>query len=110
MATRTREYLYLYDAFEIVDTEANLGTGKTITAFFSESRKGSASAIASSTKTATGSGGTYTITYSRSDLQTALSAYVNKTVYLHLDDGAAAHEVYEYVVTDTDPDLLPTLT
>lgn len=106
MATRTREYLHIYDSFRIVDTEANLGTGKTVTSYFSESKKSSGSALASSTKTATGSGGSYTLTYSRSDLQTALSSYVNKSVYLHLDDGAAAHETYEYFVVDTDPDLL----
>lgn len=109
MSTRAKSYLHLYDGYRIVETEANIGTGKTVTAYFSESRKSSAAAIASSTKTATGSGGAYTLTYTRSELQTALSAYVNKSVWLHLDDGAAAHEAYEMVVTDTDPDLLDTL-
>ncbi len=109
MSPRAARYLYLYDAFSIVDTAANLGTGKTVTAFFSESRRGNGTAIASTTKTTTESAGTYTITFSRSELQTALAAYVGRTIYLHLDDGATTRDVHECVVTDVDPDLMPVL-
>jgi hypothetical protein len=109
MTTRARRYLHVYDAFQIIDTEANLGSGKTITAYFAESRKSNATAIASTTETTTGSGGLYAITYARSALQAALGGYIGKSVFLHLDDGAVTHDVWEFVVTDTDPALLPPL-
>jgi hypothetical protein len=106
---RTRQYLFIYDGLKVVDTEANLGTGKTITAYLSLSAKGNGAAISATTKTATGSGGSYTITYTRAELQTALASMINQTVYLHLDDGVAAHEIYVYTVTDQDPDTLPSI-
>jgi hypothetical protein len=37
------------------------------------------------------------------------AAYVEQAVFLHLSDGVAWRDVYEYVVTDQDPDLLPPL-
>ena len=104
--SRQTQYLHLYNVFTVTDTEANLGTGKTITAFFATSRASNATAIASTTKTATASGGSYTLSYTRSELQTALTAYVNQTVYLHLDDGVGAHDTWPFTPTLIDPDLL----
>jgi hypothetical protein len=43
---RARQYLFTYDDFRIVDTVANLGAGKTVTAYWSESPKPSGTAIA----------------------------------------------------------------
>jgi hypothetical protein len=106
---RARQYLFLYEGLRFVDTEANLGAGKTITAYFSLSAKGNGAAISATTKTATGSAGAYTITYTRAELQTALGSMVNQVVYLHVDDGVAAKEIYAYTVTDQDPDTLPAL-
>jgi hypothetical protein len=35
---------------------------------------------------------------------------VGKAVYLHISDGVAWRDVYHYVVTDVDPDLMDPLT
>ena len=107
--TQSRRYLFIYDGLTFAEPEANLGSGKTVTAFFSESGRGSATALASSTKTATASGGAYTITYTRAELQTALGSLVGKTVFLHRDDGAVTRDIQSFLVTDEDPDTLPSL-
>ena len=106
---RAKQYVYLYESLGVTISEAQLGTGKTLTAYWATSKKGAPSALSSSTKTATASGGNYSITYSRTELQTFLASLIGQTVYLHLDDAAARRDVWEYVVTDTDPDLMPTL-
>jgi hypothetical protein len=104
---RAKRWLFLYDGLRIVDTEANLGADKTITALFSLSGKGAGVAIGSTTKTATAVTGSYTITYTRTELQTALASLNGQTVFLHLDDGAVTRDVWPFVVSDEDPDNLP---
>lgn len=106
---RKRQYLYLYESFRVTIAESELGAGKTLTAKFCASAAGDPSAIGSSTKTATASGGNYTITYTRTELQSALGTMNRRDVWLHLDDGTAWRAVYGYNVTDTDPDTLPAL-
>ena len=106
---RAKQYVYLYESLGVTIPESQLGTGKTLTAYWATSKKGAPSALSSSTKTATASGESYTITYTRTELQSFLASLNTQTVYLHLDDGTAWRDVWEYVVTDTDPDLMPTL-
>lgn len=110
MTIRAPQYLYLYTAFPVSIT--GLGTGKTVTAKFSATREGNPSAIGSLTVTLTetGSTGNYTGTFARADLLSELgSTYVNKPVYLHIDDGVVFHDVWPFRATDVDPDLLSPL-
>jgi hypothetical protein len=110
MPTRRREYLYLYESLAISVPEAQLGSGKTLTATICASNKGAPAAIGTLTATATAVAASYDITFAMSSLVSQLgTAYVDQTVYLHLADAVAWRDVFEYVVTDVDPDLLPPL-
>lgn len=111
MPTRARRYLYIRESLAISIPESELGSGKTLTANICATSSGNPSAISSCTGSATASGSAYSITIARSLLQSALgTTYLNKSVWLHLDDGAAWHDTWEFVVTDVDPDLLAVLT
>lgn len=110
MATRGRQYLYLYESLDVSIPEAQLGGGKTLTATFCASNRGSPVAIGTLTETATAVAASYDVTFVLADLVSQLGAsYVDTTVYLHLTDSVAWRDVYEYLVTDIDPDLLPPL-
>jgi hypothetical protein len=103
---RASTYLHLYNVFSVTETEDRIGTGKTMTAYWSESRLSTATAIATTTKTATASNGTYAVSWSRSNLTGALTSLVGRTVYLHLDDGVGAHATYPFLPVLVDPELL----
>jgi hypothetical protein len=110
MPTRRREYLYLYESLAISVPEAQLGSGKTLTAKVCATGRGDPAAIGTLTATATAAAASYDITFAMSSFVSQLgTAYVEQTVFLHLSDGVAWRDVYEYVVTDLDPDLLPPL-
>ena len=110
MATRRRQYLYLYESLDVSIAEAELGAGKTLTAKFCTSNRGDPVAIGTLTETATAVTASYDVTFVLADLVAQLgTSYVDTTVYLHLTDGVAWRDVYEYLVTDIDPDLLPPL-
>ena len=111
MATRVPEYLFLYESLTVSIPETGatgIGSSKTLTATFSSVR-GTLTAIGSLVATATAASGVYAITFARSSFLTDLTASVGKRVWLFLDDGAAWRDVYEYQVTDVDPDLIPAL-
>lgn len=106
MAPRRREYLYIYVSKTVEITESTLGSGKTLTAKFCASANGDPSAIGTLTETATASGSLYAVEFTMADLVSQLGpAHIGETVYLHLTDSVAWRDVYEYVVTDKDPDL-----
>lgn len=110
MATRRKEYLFIYVSKTIEIPESELGSGKTLTGTFSSTSRGAPSAIGSLSESATALSEQYTLEFLRADFVSQLGAdYIGKSVFLHLDDGAAWHDTYEYVVTDVDPDLLPPL-
>lgn len=109
MGNRRARYLYIRESLSAVLLETEVGSGKTCRARICATKAGDPSAIGSSSASATASGGLYTLTIARATLVTDLAAMLNQKVYLHLDDGAAWHDVYEYVVTDVDPDLLADL-
>jgi hypothetical protein len=111
MATRRRQYLYIYESLAISIPESQLGSGKTLTAKFCESSRGDPSDIGTLTETAAAVSSSYDIEFVMADLVSQLGTdYVGKPVYLHLSDGVAWRDVYSYVVTDVDPDLLDPLT
>lgn len=106
MTIRATQYLYVRQALPV--TLTGLGTGKTVTAKFCEQRDGDPADIGSLTETLTedGTTGNYAGTFARADLLTDLAAFVGTLVYLHLDDGVVWHDVWPFLVVDTDPDLL----
>ena len=106
MATRRRQYLYLYESLSVSIPESQLGSGKTLTAKFCESANGDPADIGTLTETATAVSSSYDVEFVMADLVSQLGTdYVGETVYLHLTDSVAWRDVYEYVVTDKDPDL-----
>lgn len=105
MGSRRTQYLYIYESLQITETEANIGTGKTLRARICATREGDPTEIGGLEETATATAGVYTITFARADLLSDLGDMVGQTVWLHLDDGAAGHDVHAYRVTDVDPDL-----
>lgn len=108
---RARQYLYIYESLLIEIPEAELGSGKTLDAKFSTLSKGKPStAIGSLSATATAAAAKYSIVFARAAFMTDLGDKIGQAVNLHLDDGAAWHEVYPFLVTDVDPKLLPELT
>lgn len=110
MTTRRRQYLYLYESLAISIPESQLGAGKTLTATICASQRGAAAAIGSLTTTATAVAASYDATFALSALVSQLGTnYLDATVYLHLTDSVAWRDVYEFVVTNVDPDLLPPL-
>ena len=110
MATRRRQYLYLYESLSVSIPESQLGSGKTLTAKFCESSRGDPADIGTLTETAAAVSASYDVEFVMADLVSQLGTdYIDQTVYLHLSDGVAWRDVYEYVVTDIDPDLLPPL-
>lgn len=107
MPRRALEWLYIRESLSVSIPESELGSGKTLTAKFSATAEGDPADIGSLTETATASASAYSVEFTRADLVTDLAtAYVGRRVYLHLDDGAAWHDVWPYKVTDTDPSLL----
>jgi hypothetical protein len=111
MATRRREYLYLYESLSISIPESQLGSGKTLTAMICASNRGAPADIGTLTETATAVSSSYDIEFVMADLVSQLGTdYVGKAVYLHISDGVAWRDVYHYVVTDVDPDLMDPLT
>jgi len=110
MATRRRQYLYLYQSLLVEIPESQLGVGKTLTAKFCATGRGDPAAIGTLTQTATAVASSYSVTFVMASFVSQLAAaYVEQAVFLHLSDGVAWRDVYEYVVTDQDPDLLPPL-
>lgn len=109
MATHAKQYLYIRRSYSFSVTEAEIGTGKTLTAKICATSTGDPTAISSCTGSAAASSGVYTVTLARTLLQSALSASLTKVVYAHLDDGAAWHDVFPMVVTDVAPETLPAL-
>ena len=111
MATRPSTYLYIRDALQATLAESEVGTGKTCRLRVCATSAGDPVAIGSSSASATATAGVYTLTVARATLVTDLAAsYLGKTIYVHLDDGAAWHAVFPMVVTDVDPALMPALT
>lgn len=107
--TRSTQYLYIREAFPVRIN--GLGTGKTVTAKFCEIQEGDPVEIGSLTMTLPedGATGDYADAFARSALLADLAGKIKHRVYLHLDDGVVWHDVWPFVVTDTDPDLLPPL-
>lgn len=106
MTVRATQYLYLRRALPV--SVLSLGTGKTVTAKFCATREGDPADIGSLTETLTESGstGNYSGVFARADLLADLASYVGKLVYCHIDDGAVEHNVWPFLVVDTDPRLL----
>jgi hypothetical protein len=100
------EYLYTHQSRNWIVTTV---TGRTVTATICASNAGAPAAIGTLTEVGTEVTGVYTITFDRADLQSQLAAYLNKTVWLHIDDGVTDREVYPYRPTNVDPDLLEPL-
>jgi hypothetical protein len=111
--SRLTQYLYVNEQLRVSVLLSEEGAGSTITARVCESDAGTPSAIGSLTATATTTSGTpaaYTLTFSAASLQSALATYVGRRVYLHVSSSANGwYEVYPYLVTDRDPDLLAPL-
>ena len=106
MATRRRQYLFIYESLSVSIPESQLGSGKTLTAKFCASSRGDPADIGTLTETATAVSASYDVEFVMADLVSQLGTdYIDQTVYLHLSDGVAWRDVYEYVVTDLDPDL-----
>lgn len=104
---RLTQYLYVHDTFPI---RISAPTGLTITARICETKEGMPSAIGGLDDTLSETDpGDYGLDFSRTDLASDLASYMRRHVYLHLDDGAGWHDVWPFVVTDIDPDLLPPL-
>lgn len=109
---RAREYLDIYKGYGWRIAESELGSGKTLRVRFSEAKGGNPASVAligSLQKTATASANAYTIAFTPTDF-VDLASLVGKTVYAHLSDGAVWRDTFPFLVTDTDPDLLPALT
>lgn len=113
MSLRLTQYLYLNEQLRISVLLSEEGAGSTITAKWCETDAGTPAAIGSLTATATtttGSPAAYTLTFTSTTLTTGLASYVGRRVFLHVSSSANGwYEVYPYLVSDRDPDLLPPL-
>lgn len=113
MTRRTAQYLYLYEPLEMEVTASELPDASSLTLKLCRSRSGDPAAIAAGVSvTVSAVGGTFTPVISSAALVAALSpGDVTKRVFGFLHDNAGTfRDVYEFVVTDVDPDLLPPLT
>lgn len=109
---RAREYLDIYKGYGWRIPESELGSGKTFRVRFSEAKGGNPATVAligSLEKTAGASASAYAIAFTPTEFVAALASLVGKTVYAHLSDGAVWRDTFPFLVTDTDPDLLPPL-
>jgi hypothetical protein len=109
---RARAYIDIHKGWSFAITEAQIGTGKTLRVKFSLARSGdptTVAAIGSLSKSATAVSGTYTVSFTPTELATDLAA-VTGTVYAHLYDSAVWRDTIAYQVTAIDEDLLPELT
>lgn len=104
---RATAFLDIHKGLSISIPESELGSGKTLTAKWSEAKSGNPTSLAAigTPKTATASASAYTITYTPSDLATDLAAYDGKIVYLHLYDSAVWRDTFAYRVTQVDEDV-----
>ena len=108
------KYLDVHKGWEYEVTEAELGVGKTLRVRWSELPGGDPATVAligTLEKTTSAVDGVYRIGFTPADFAVLLSAgLLRRDVYAHVSDGAAWRDALPYVVTDTDPDLLPPLT
>lgn len=113
MSTRRRQYLYINEPLVASVPLSEEGPGSTVTMFLAESNQGVPSAIGTltaSTSTTIGTPAAYVVTFTPMLLQSQLATYINRTVWLHVRSNTALwYEVYPFVVTNVDPDLLPEL-
>lgn len=111
--SRLTQYLYVNEQLRVSVLLSEEGAGSTVTAKLCETDAGTPSAIGSLSVTATTtswSPAAYVLTFSASTLQSGLASYVGRRVYLHVSSSANGwYEVYPYLVTDRDPDLLSPL-
>jgi hypothetical protein len=111
--SRLTQYLYVNEQLRVSVLLSEEGAGSTITAKLCETDAGTPAAIGSLTATVTTTSGTpaaYTATFTASALQSGLASYVGRRVFLHVSSSANGwYEVYPYLVTDRDPDLLSPL-
>ncbi len=106
MTTRATALLDIYTGFQISIPESELGSGKTLTAKWSEAKQGNPATLTAigTPKTATASASAYTITYTPTELATDLAAFAPRVIYLHLYDGAVWRDCYPYRVITEDTD------
>jgi hypothetical protein len=104
---RPTAFLDVHKGISITIPEAELGSGKTLTAKWSESKGGNPTGLTAigTPKTATAASSAYTITYTPSDLNTDLASYTDRVVYLHLYDSVVWRDCYAYRITQTDEDV-----
>lgn len=113
MTRRLSQYLYLYEPLEMEIAAAEVPDASTLSLKLCSSQRGDPDAIAAGVEvTASAVDGAFVPVIPSDELVAALAAsYVTKRVWGHLyDDAGTLHDVYEFVVTDVDPDLMPALT
>ena len=111
--SRLTQYLYVNEQLALSVPLSVGGAASTITWKLCETDAGTPSAIGTLTVTSNSTSGSppaYTGSWSSSTLRTQLAGYIGRRVYLHQSSTTTdAYEVYPYLVTDRDPDLLPQL-
>lgn len=107
LTPRQTQWLYVHESLPV--RVSGVSSGLVLTASLCSVREGAPAAIGTlSGALAETSPGEHSLDFSRSALLSQLTAAdrIGKKVYLHLDDGVHRRDVWPFLVTDVDPDLL----
>lgn len=105
--SRAIAFLDIHKGLSISIPEAELGSGKTLTAKWSELKSGNPTSLAAigTPKTATAVSAAYSIGYTPTELATDLGTLDGRVVYLHLYDSVVWRDTFAFRVTQVDEDV-----